>query len=388
MLDKTHPQKDAAHQPPASPAPSLDFASPQFLPDRRVVFRVFAPKASEVTIVGDWVSHGLGADGPLQKDNQGIWSFTAGPLAPDFYTYLITIDGVPTIDPKNPTIKHSNDRLENIFVVPGENMAFADTRPVPHGDVRIVWYNSQTTQTARRMHIYTPPGYDTSGERYPVLYLLHGGGEDDAAWSTIGRAGFIMDNLLAAHAVHPMIIVMPNGRVELPGLNLQGSPIDWKSPESVARRMESIVRQHDLFIDDLLTGILPLVENTYRVLPEREMRAIAGLSMGGAETLRTGPSHLDLFAYFGVFSIGLPSVQFDLETRNARFFANPTQSNAMVKLFYLAAGNNDPLIGEGARKLSEALTQHGIRHEFHESEGGHTWINWRRYFYDFAKRLF
>ena len=368
--------------------PSYDFESPQVLPDGRVVFRVYAPKASDVSIVGDWVPHGRGVDGRLQKDDQGIWSLTVGPLVPDFYTYLLTVDGVPTIDPKNSTIKQSSDKLENILKVAGEELAFADTRSVPHGDVRIVWYDSKATNTTRRMHIYTPPGYDASDENYPVLYLIHGGGEDDAAWSTIGRAGFILDNLLDEGKVQPMIIVMPHGRIELPGVSLRGSSIDWKSAQAVAARMNSIIKLHDLFIEDLLTTILPLVEKSYRVQSNRESRAIAGLSMGGAETLRAGPSNLDLFAWFGVFSVGLAGMQFDLESRNADFFADPTRSNAQVRLLYIAAGDNDQIIGDGARQLSAVLQEHEIQHEFHESEGGHTWINWRRYFYDFAQRLF
>ena len=185
-----------------------------------------------------------------------------------------------------------------------------------------------------------------------------------------------------------MIIVMPNGRIELPGLSLRGSDIDWTSPQAVAKRMNAIIKLHDAFIDDLLMTIIPLVEKSYRVLPDREKRAVAGLSMGGAETLRTGPSNLDLFAYFGIFSVGLAGVHFDLETRNASFFADPNQSNARVKLFYLAAGANDQIIGDGARKLSEMLNRHGIRHEFNQTEGGHTWINWRRYFYEFVQKLF
>lgn len=370
------------------PDMTLDFESPQVLPDQRVVFRIYAPKASEVSIVGDWVPHGRGIDGPLQKDDQGVWSLTVGPLEPDFYTYLLSVDGVPTIDPRNSTIKQSSNELENIFNVPGEELAFADTQSVPHGEVRIVWYDSPTAHTHRRMHVYTPPGYEASGDNYPVLYLIHGGGEDDTAWSTIGRAGFILDNLLAAGKVKPMIIVMPNGRVEQPGLSLRGSAIDWTSPQAVRERMNTIVRLHDLFIEDLLTTILPLVEKSYRVLPDREQRAIAGLSMGGAETLRAGPTNLDLFAWFGVFSVGLAGMQFDLETRNASFFADPAQSNQRVRLFYLAAGSNDRIIGQGARQLSEVYRQHGIEHEFHESEGGHTWINWRRYLYEFAQLLF
>ena len=370
------------------PDSTPEFESPQVLPDGRVVFRLDAPEASEVTIAGDWVSHGMEIDGKLEKDPQGTWSLTVGPLRADFYTYRLRVDGVPTIDPRNPNIKHSSERLENIFYVPGEAVRFADALPVPHGEVRIAWYDSPVASSARRMHVYTPPGYDSSTRAYPVLYLLHGGGEEDAAWSTIGRAGFILDNLLASGKAEPMIVVMPHGRIELPGLSLRGSSIDWTSPQAVRERMQTIMRQHDLFIEDLLNTILPLVESRYRVLPGHEQRAIAGLSMGGAQTLRAGPPHLELFAWFGVFSVGLAGMQFDLEERNAQFFADPARSNAQIRLLYFAAGDNDSIIGEGARQLAEAYGQHGIQHEFHQSEGGHIWINWRRYFYDFAQRLF
>jgi enterochelin esterase-like enzyme len=388
MPEQNAPRSDAADLATASPASNDMLTSPEVLPDNRVTFRIYAPKASEVSIKGDWVPHGRGTDGPLQKDSQGVWSITVGPLVPDFYTYLLTVDGVPTIDPRNPTLKQSPDKLENIFKVPGKEMAFADTRSVPHGEVRIVWYDSIITKSARRMHIYTPPEYDFSNGNYPVLYLIHGGGEDDAAWSTIGRAGFIMDNLLAANKVKPMIIVMPNGKIDLPGLSLQGSNIDWTSPDAVAARMKTIIKLHDTFAEDLLTVIIPTVGKTYRVLTDRDHRAIAGLSMGGAETLRIGPSNLERFAYFGVFSVGFAGMQADFEERNARFFANPDRSNDMVKLFWIAAGGNDQIIGGQARKLSEAFKRRGIHHEFHETEGGHTWINWRQYFHDFAQRLF
>jgi enterochelin esterase-like enzyme len=362
--------------------------SPEVLLDNRVTFRIYAPKASEVTLQGDWVSHLRGTDGPLQKDDQGIWSITVGPLVPDFYTYLLTVDGIPTIDPENPHIKNSTDVRENILKVPGAAMAFADTLSVPHGDVRIVWYESNVSKSSRRMHIYTPPGYDNCGECYPVLYLLHGGGEDDTGWSVIGRAGFIMDNLLAEGKVTPMIIVMPNGKIELPELSYRGSKIDFSTPEGVASVIQKIIQAHDAFAKDLLTCIIPTVEKCYRALKDREHRAIAGLSMGGAQTIRIGPSNLDMFTYFGIFSVGIGGIKSDLEERNAVFFANPEQSNDKLKLFWIGAGNNDQIIGNGAHQLSEILQHHGITHEFHESEGGHTWINWRRYLYDFLQRLF
>jgi enterochelin esterase-like enzyme len=255
-----------------------------------VTFRIYAPKASEVSIEGDWITQGRGTGGPLQKDDQGIWSITVGPLVPDFYTYTYTVDGVRTIDPQNPTIKQGISRLENMFLVPGAEAAFAATRSVPHGDVRIVWYDSPALGCVRRMHVYMPPGYDGSDEPYPVLYLIHCGGDDDSAWSTIGRAGFIADNLLAAGKVEPMIVVMPNGSVRRPGFS-------------------------------------------YR--------------LAGAD-----------------------------------------RTNELLKLFWIAAGEDDRTITDGGRRLSEMLTRRGIRHEFHETAGGHTWINWRRYLYDFSQLLF
>jgi enterochelin esterase family protein len=312
---------------------------------------------------------------------------------PDFYTYTLTVDGVPTIDPQNPTIKQGIASLENMFLVPGEEAAFADTRSVPHGDVRIVWYDSTTLGCARSMRIYTPPGYDGSGETYPVLYLIHGGGDDDSAWSTIGRAGFIMDNLLAAEKVKPMIVVMPNGSIPLAGFSLRLTGADRNSPAAIKARIETISRLHDEFVEDLLTTIIPTVEKRYRVLTTRDNRAIAGLSMGGAETLRVAPSNLDKVAFIGVFSMGLQvgahaGVNTDFEERNANFFADPNRTNEMLKLFWIAAGENDQIITDGARRLSETLKRRGIQHTFNETVGGHTWINWRKYLYEFVQLLF
>lgn len=377
--------------PPAEPLVAV--TSPEVLPDRRVTFRIYASKASEVILDGDWVPQGLGTGGPLQKDAEGIWSITIGPLVPDFYMYTLTVDGVPTIDPQNRAIKQGLAPLKNILLVPGEEAAFEETRPVPHGEVRIVWYDSPAVGGARSMHVYTPPEYDTSDEAYPVLYLIHGGGDDDRAWSTIGRAGFIMDNLLAAGKVKPMIVVMPNGSVQRPGLSYRLAGADRTSPAAIKARTEAIARLHDIFCEDLLTTIMPLVEKRYRVLADRDHRAIAGLSMGGAETLRAAPPNLDKFAYIGVFSMGLQvgenaGVNTDFEERNAEFLAHPDRTNALLKLFWIGSGDNDHIVTDGPRRLAETLKRYGIRHIFHETEGGHTWINWRKYLYDFSQLLF
>jgi enterochelin esterase-like enzyme len=374
--------------------PVIEVESPQVHPDKRVTFRIYAPKASEVVLDGDWIPQGRGAGGPLTKDAQGIWSITVGPLVPDFYMYTLTVDDVPTIDPQNRDVKQGVNPLKNILFVPGEEATFEETRPVPHGDLRTVWYDSPTLGGARRMHVYTPPEYDTSDAAYPVLYLIHGGGDDDRAWSSIGRAGFIMDNLLAEGKVQPMVVVMPNGSVAWPpGFSLSLTGADRTDPAAIRRRIDAISKLHDTFVEDLLTTIMPMVETRYRIQADRDHRAIAGLSMGGAETLRVAPSHLDLFSHIGVFSMGLQvgrdgGVNTDFEERNADFFADPVKTNQRIKLFYIASGDNDTIVTDGPRRLSEMLTRHGIEHTFKETTGAHVWINWRLYLRDFVQLLF
>jgi enterochelin esterase-like enzyme len=356
------PSSDAvAPNRPPKPAHS-DLVSPEVLPDNRVTFRIYAPKATEVFIDGDWIAQGRGTGGPLLEDDEGIWSITVGPLVPDFYTYAFTVDGVRTMDPQNTAIKPGNMRLQNMFLVPGEEVDFATTRPVPHGEVRIVWYDSPAVGGARSMRVYTPPGYDADDRTYPVFYLIHGGGDNDAGWTTIGRANFILDNLLAAGKIEPMIVVMPNGSVPRPGGGYRLTGADRTSPAAIQARIEMLSSLHDIFVEDLLSTIIPTIERTYRVRTDRGSRAIAGLSMGGAETLRVAPSNLDKFAYVGVFSMGLQvgaeaGVHPDFEERNADFF-------------------------------SATLTRHGIQHTFNETTGGHTWINWRLYLCDFLQLLF
>src|SRR5580658_813732 len=386
----------ALAQPPRPPTPNDTLKSTEVLPDHRVVFRIYAPKASAVTLTGDFVAQGRGIAGPLEKDDQGVWSIAVGPLVPDFYSYSFTVDGVRTIDPKNAMVKQGIASLESMFLVPGDEAAYEDTLPVPHGEVRAVWYNSITLGQPRRMHVYTPPGYESGNQKYPVLYLIHGGGDEDSGWSTIGRAGFILDNLLAAGKIKPMIVVMPNGSISLPGVNSPmggGGAARPATPEATAARIAAISKLHDAFVGDLLTGIIPYVEKTYRVPATRENRAIAGLSMGGAETLRAAPSNLDKFAWNGVFSMGLQEgmkagVNADFVLRNPAFFADPEKTNQQIRLFWIGVGKDDRTVTDGPKRLSETLTAHHIRHEFHETEGGHTWINWRLYLRDFSQLLF
>jgi len=381
-----------AQPPGGQPIPNVK--SPEVLPDHRVVFRIYAPKASAVTLTGDFVTQGRGTAGPMQKDDEGIWSLTVGPLVPDFYSYSFNVDGVRTIDPRNPMVKQGIATLDSMFLAPGPEAAYEDVQPVPHGEVRAVWYDSKALGGPRRMHVYTPPGYERGSAKYPVLYLIHGGGDEDSGWSTIGRAGFIVDNLLASGKIKPMIVVMPNGSVTLPGVaNPMGGGRGAATPEAVAARIATIARLHDAFVSDLLTGIIPHVESTYRVLATRDNRAIAGLSMGGAETLRAAPSNLDKFAWIGVFSMGLQEgvnagVNSDFVQRNAAFFADPEKTNKMVRLFWIGVGKDDRTVGDGPKRLSDTLKVHNIRHEYHESEGGHTWINWRLYLRDFTQLLF
>ena len=357
---------------------------PEVLPDHRVVFRYNAPNAKQVSVGGDWVTQGLAAGGPMQKDAAGVWSLTIGPMPPDFYSYSFTVDGMRATISRGGT---------SFFQVPGEAGAVMENRNVPHGDVATVWYYASTLGEMRRMHVYTPPEYGAGTARYPVLYLMHGGGDDDTGWSDMGRAGFILDNLIAAGKAKPMIVVMPNGGVELPGVSTAVPLEKREDPAALAARMVALSKLHDAFVEDLLKTIIPHVEKNFRALTDRDNRAMAGLSMGGAETLRTTPGHLDLFSYIGVFSMGLQTgytqgVADGFEERNAKFFANPAETNKLVKLFWIQAGNNDKTVFKGPKLLDETLTRRGIKHEYHETEGGHTWINWRHYLSEFAPRLF
>jgi enterochelin esterase-like enzyme len=369
----------AQAQPPRQPTPNDTLISPEVHSDKRVTFRIYAPKSAEVMLRGDWM------EGPapvkLEKDEKGVWSATVGPLTPDFYSYAFIVDGVRTIDPKNAMIKQGVASLDNMFLLSGAEAAFAENRPVPHGEIRQLWYQSSTLGLQRRLHVYTPPGYDSSRDRYPVFYLLHGGGDEDSGWSTIGRAGFVIDNLLAEKKARPMIVVMPNGSLPRP-TNLPPATPGVPPDPAVAAALQ------DRFTNELMKDILPVIEKNFRVLTGRENRAIAGLSMGGGQTTRVLTSHPDQFAYVGIWSAGVnPQSNADFEQRNAAFLSAADKHNRQIKLLSISVGDKDFAL-PGSKNLAELLKKSRIKHEFHLSGGGHTWINWRAYLREYAQALF
>ncbi|MGM9506559.1 esterase [Larkinella sp. GY13] len=361
-----------AQTPPRQPTPNDTLKSPKVLTNNRVAIQLYAPKASEVTVVGDFMTVMKPLN--LTKDANGVWSVTVGPLKPDYYTYTLTVDGVRTMDPKNPVIKQGMSSLENVMALPGAETVFQDNRPVPHGEVRQVWYQSNTLGMARRMHVYTPPGYEKGTTKYPVFYLLHGGGDDDSGWPTVGRAGFILDNLLAAGQAKPMIVVMPNGSMPLP-------------PSSGMPNPAAMQQMRALFADELLKEIMPYVEKTYRTQPNRENRAIAGLSMGGFQTLDLALSRPELFNYVGVFSSGFFGATIDeAETKYARALNDPG-FNKNKKLFWIEIGKDD-FVMDANKKTMALLDKHQIKYQYKETAGGHTWTNWRQYLNEYVPLLF
>ena len=267
-----------AQMPPRTPADAVK--SPEVLPDHRVTFRLYAPNAKEVAASGDWRTVDTASTGKMDKDERGVWSLTIGPLRPDFYTYSFSVDGQPMPDPKNVNLKVGVASLQSIVGVPGEEAEFEAERRVPHGAVNMIWYLSSTLDRQRRLHVYTPPGYETGREKYPVLYLIHGGGDNDSDWTSIGRANFILDNLLADKKIPPMIVVMPDGSTARAAIAPIFRPGGRGGPEAGMAG--------DRFGDDLMGDIIPYVDGHYRTLATRDKRALAGLSMGGLQVLWFG----------------------------------------------------------------------------------------------------
>jgi len=336
-------------------------------PDRSITFRLKAPQASEVKLSGDFVQ------GPqdLRKDEQGVWTATFGPLDPAIYSYTYTIDGVRAPDPANPYLQPGVRSASSLFEIRGESAAFYDPQPVPHGEVHVHWYESKAIGALRSVHVYTPPGYNPRSGRYPVLYLLHGAGDTDGGWVDIGRANLILDNLIAADQAKPMVVVMPFGH-PFPAVGF-GQPPGGRPDRS-------------LFAQDLVEQVMPMVEKAYRISARPEDRALAGLSMGGGQSVTIGLTHLDRFRWIGVFSAGLFG-QEDWEAMFAGAFADPTVTNKKLRLFWIGCGKSDRVL-ESAQKLDQLLAKHEIRHTFTISEGAHTWRVWRNYLHEFTPLLF
>jgi putative heme-binding domain-containing protein len=356
---------------PAIRRPGL--VSPEVHPDGSVTFRVRAPKAEKVTL-GSGDIRAVLKDAPtaLNKSDDGVWSLTLGPLPPGIYDYTFNVDGVVLTDPSSPHVFNNRQGSRGYVEVPGpKGQPRPDEwRDVPHGTVTIHWYDSRVSGTRRRLHVYTPPGYGKDRERkYPVLYLLHGGGDNDSHWMLLGQANVIADNLIADGKAVPMVIVMPDGHVRAQ----PAGTVDEKTRLEVRRAFER----------DLLEHVVPLVESTYRVRTDAAGRAVAGLSMGSAQALGVGLRHTDQFAWIGAFSGAL--------TRNdpavAGLQADPGRANERLKLLWLAIGKEDSGV-QRKRDLDAALKEMGVRHEYHETEGAHRWSVWRHYLAEFLPRLF
>jgi enterochelin esterase-like enzyme len=335
--------------------------SPEVHPDRRVTFRVRAPKASEVTLTGDW----LGTTPPpkLAKDDAGIWSVTLGPLEPSVYIYSFTVDGIAMADPINPKMKLRASTSASLLEVPAATPDFWEPRDVPHGAVEINWQRSKAINgETRAIWIYTPPGYQKGTQRYPVLYLLHGSNDTAAGWTTAGYANFVIDNLLAEKKATPAIVVMPWGHA---------TPFGTQGNDP-------------LFEKYVLEDVIPTVEAKYRVAPGRQNRAIAGLSMGGGQALRIGLGHLDLFSSVASFSGAIPQ---DFETRFADLLAKPEVTNAKLKTLWIGCGQQDSLFNR-SKNLSDLLTKHKVKHVFRATEGVHNYTIWRKYLAEHLPLLF
>ena len=381
-LGSAAPAQPAAEAPRFRGPQGPRVVSPEVAADRRVTFRILAPKAEAVRLgAGDIPGIGQGAE--MKKDPNGVWEVTLGPIGPGAYRYNFNVDGVSVIDPRSPSISESNTNVWSLVYVPGAD--FMDTKDVPHGAIAAVTYYSKSLQRFRRMHVYTPPGYELGEGKYPVFYLLHGASDCDDSWTSVGRAGFILDNLIAAGKAKPMVVVMPAGHT---------SPFMFRAPSTGSSRPPA-----DEFISDFLNDIMPYAEKHYRVYADREHRAMAGLSMGGGHTLNIGIPNLDKFAYLGVFSSGIFGITGaarggapgatsgpSWEEQHKEVLDNAELKKGL-KLVWFATGKEDFLVAT-SRASVEMLKKHGFEVVYKETDGAHTWINWRNYLNEFAPQLF
>jgi enterochelin esterase family protein len=355
--------------------PGPRVVSPETSPERQVAFRILAPKAETVEMAGGGDIPGLSSAEAraLTKGTNGVWEITTGPVPPGAYRYAFSVDGVRVVDPRNPATSESNENTWSLVHVPGAD--WMDTRDVPRGAVSEVTYWSSTLKRFRRLHVYTPPGYESGEGKYPIFYLLHGAFDSDDSWSSVGRAGFILDNLIASGKARAMVVVMPHGHT---------GPFSFGMPLS------------GQFEPEFLTDIMPQMEKRYRVYTDRQHRAMAGLSMGGAHTLNIGIPALEKFAYLGVYSSGIfgitggPGANASqgptFEEKHKAILDDP-QLKEGLKLFWFATGKDDFLVGT-TRATVEMFRKHQFNVVYKETDGAHTWDKWREYLNEFAPQLF
>lgn len=342
--------------------------SPEINGDK-TTFRLSANYATIVTLSGSWMENPYGAGIPMQKGPEGVWEITIDTPSPEIYTYNFVVDGVSVNDPQNYMVQRDGTRYLNMLMVPGErseNYFEADQR----GTLTYKWYDSRILGINRRLTVYTPYGYEASPrKKYPVLYLLHGAGGDEEAWSSMGRAAQILDNLIQKGLAEPMLVVMPNGN---PGqqaactMGLAETQIDRRDPKF-----------QDAYVKSLCEEIVPFIEKEFRAIPKPESRAIAGLSMGGGHTISASNLYPAMFDYICPLSAAGSATAEQIAALK----------KAGVKLYFLACGTSDFLYN-GSVELDKTLTEQGLDHIFYQSDGGHVWSNWRLYLNTFARKLF
>ncbi|MGN6615984.1 MAG: alpha/beta hydrolase-fold protein, partial [Ilyomonas sp.] len=339
---------------------------PQILPDNRVIFCIKAPDAQKVQI-------DLVKKYDMQKDTGGYWTVTTDSVSEGFHYYSLIIDGVAVADPASETF-YGMGRMASGIEIPFAGEEYYALKDVPHGDIRIKNYFSPVTRSWRQMYVYTPPGYDADiNQKYPVLYILHGGGEDERGWATQGKANLILDNLIAAGKAKPMLIVMPDANIGMGGFSANGIESSLKMFEAEMKR-----------------SVIPFVEKNYRALNDANDRALAGLSLGGLHTLYTGVNNTEMFSYLGVFSSGwiLPMQEKFANAQYDFMKANADKINNNLKLFWLSQGGKDDIAYKNGQIMMSKLDELKIKHTYYEYPGGHTWPVWRNDLYNFAPLLF
>ncbi len=360
--------------------------SPEILPDKKVTFRVYARDAAKITVSGEWQA-GFNSSENLVKGDTGMFMLTVGPLKPELYGYTFNVDGVTIIDPNNIQVRRDGARYSSFFIIPGkESDLYFQKNGVPHGTVSKVWYNSPVLGMDRRVYVYTPAGYGKANQKYPVFYLLHGAGGDEDAWTNMGRAAQIMDNLIAEGKAKPMIVVMTNGNA-----NQSGSPSDVTDAPIQGDIMAAYQKLAGKFELHLVKDLVPFIEKNYNVLKDKDNRAIAGLSMGGMHTQTITNDNPGMFGYIGVFSMGI--MNFGQQNQDATKLdqERDTKIEALkksgYKLYWIGVGKDD-FVYQSVIKLRNTLDKHNFKYIYRESTGGHTWSNWRIYLSEFAPQLF
>jgi enterochelin esterase-like enzyme len=340
------------------------FISPEVQADRTVTFRIRAPKASEAVLSFQGLK-------PMVKDAEGTWSITVGPLEPEIYEYSFMVDGARVLDTANTLLKTGRTLGGNLLEIPGTPPRFDEVQDVPHGSIQVRSYTSTPLKSRRQLYVYVPPQYDSEpARRFPVLYLRHGSGDDESTWSLQGRAGVILENLIAQRKAAPMLIVMTNGDTD-------GTWGGGSSPEAL-----------DLLGKELLGDVIPLIEKTYRVTANRANRAITGLSMGGGQAFTIGLRHMETFAWVGEFSSGLLSdADFNLAKHLPGWLDDPARVNQQLKLLFLSCGTEDPRI-PGQLDLADTLKGKQIHYVWYPTPGVHEWKVWRHGLAEFLPKLF